>query len=217
MTDGATVTELIAIRHGQTEWNLEGRHQGQMDSDLSVLGVRQALALARRLVKVPFHAIYSSDLLRALHTAEYIARKTGHSIRVDRRLRERHFGIFHGLTVAEIRVRYPNEYLQFRSGDPDYVIPDGESVRQKYDRVIQCARQIVQANLGRRVIVVTHGGVLDALFRFTVGLSLSIPRRFRLLNAGLNTFLIVNGAWTLGTWGDVGHLRDMEPQDEGGG
>jgi len=208
------VTELILIRHGQTVWNLQGRHQGHVDSDLSELGVRQARAVAERLAILPFSALYSSDLKRAYHPAKFIARKTGHSILVDPRLRERNYGIFRGLTLGEIQARYPAEYARFRSGDPDYVVPEGESARQKFDRAVECLQAIVRANLGRRAVVVTHGGVLDAAFRYAVGLPLSIPRRVKLYNASLNTFFVHGKTWMLGTWGDTHHLREMETIDE---
>ncbi len=209
------VTELVVIRHGETVWNLEGRHQGHLDSDLSELGVRQAQAVAGRLAKMSFSALYSSDLKRAFHTAEYIARNTGHSILLDKRLRERNYGIFRGLTLNEIQEKYPEPYTHFKSGDPDYLIPEGESGRQKYDRVLECVKEIVKNQEGQRVVIVTHGGVLDSLFRHTVGLGLSDPRHYKLYNVSLNTFFVYDGVWMLGTWGDITHLTEMETMDEG--
>jgi len=209
-----TVTELIIIRHGQTAGNLENRHQGHLDSDLNELGIRQAQAIATRLATVSFDALYSSDLTRAYHTAQYIAQKTGHAILVDPRLRERNYGVFRGMTLREIQQKYPQEFAFFQSGDPDYAIPEGESSRQKYERTIQCMTQIVSTHLGRRVVVVTHGGVLDAVFRYTVGLPLSIPRRFKLFNASLNTFLVYGRIWMIGTLGDICHLKDVSTTDE---
>ncbi len=209
------VTELVVVRHGETVWNLEGRHQGHLDSDLSALGIRQAKAIADRLGKISFSALYSSDLKRAFHTAQYIAQKTGHSILVDRRLRERDYGIFRGMTLEEIQKKFPEQYIHFRSGDPDYVIPEGESGRHKFDRVLECVQEIIKAHEGRRVVIVTHGGVLDALFRHTVGLGLSIPRHYKLFNVSLNTFFVYDGVWMLGTWGDISHLTEMETMDEG--
>jgi 2,3-bisphosphoglycerate-dependent phosphoglycerate mutase len=208
------ITELVVIRHGETVWNQERRHQGHLDSDLSELGVRQAKAVAGRLAKLSFAALYSSDLKRAFHTAQYIAKITGHSILLDKRLRERDYGIFRGMTLEEIQEKFPKPYVRFKSGDPDYVIPEGESGRQKYDRVIECVREIVKAHEGRRVVIVTHGGALDALFRHTVGLELSIPRRYKLFNVSLNTFFVQDGTWSLGTWGDIGHLTEMETIDD---
>ena len=97
-------TELILLRHGETEWNSAGRLQGHLDSALSPEGLRQADLLAARLSSVSFHALYSSDLGRALETARRIATRTGHSILQDWRLRERGLGVFEGLTRDEARV-----------------------------------------------------------------------------------------------------------------
>jgi len=212
--DNVKTTELIIVRHGQTVWNQEGRHQGHLDSDLSELGVQQAQAIANRLANVSFAALYSSDLKRAYHTAQYIAQKTGHTITADQRLRERNYGIFRGLTITEIKEKFPAEFSAFKSGDPDYVIPEGESTRQKYDRTMQCMLQIVTTHLGRRVVIVTHGGVLDAVFRYTLGLPLSIPRRFKLFNASLNTFTVYGRVWMIGTLGDICHLRQISTNDD---
>ncbi|MFA5865214.1 MAG: histidine phosphatase family protein [Phycisphaerae bacterium] len=208
------VTELIVVRHGQTAWNIQGRHQGHLDSDLSETGIRQAKALADRLSKLSFTAFYSSDLKRALHTAEYIAQKTGHPILADPRLRERNYGIFRGMTVHEIQLQYPDEYGHFISGDPDYVIPEGQSARQKFEAAVQCAKEIVKGHVGERIVIVSHGGVLDALLRHTCGIALSIPRRFKMYNASLNTFFIDDGIWKLNTWGDICHLKGIDTSDD---
>jgi probable phosphoglycerate mutase len=95
--------KLICIRHGETQWNVEGREMGQLDSPLTPLGLRQAEAIADRLGKLEFDALYSSDLGRAVQTAEAIASRCGRDIRLDAGLRERNMGIFQGLTLEEMR------------------------------------------------------------------------------------------------------------------
>ncbi len=200
-------TELIVVRHGETLWNCEGRLQGHMNSDLTPLGIQQAKAVAERLSKINFVALYSSDLNRALHTAEFIADRTRHKIITDSRLRERKLGIFESLTHDEILERYPQEYVRVRSGDPDYVCPEGESLQQKFDRTTSCVMEIVARHVGHRVVIVTHGGVLDDLFRLAIGIPLGRPRKFRLFNASLNFFFVQGNNWVLGTWGDISHLN----------
>src|SRR5262245_45575580 len=108
-------TRIILLRHGETVWNLEGRYQGQLDSPLSTAGVTQARALAQRLATVHFAALYSSDLGRARQTTECIADVTGHKIRADPRLRERHLGIFQGRLKPELKLSFPDEYRRFKS------------------------------------------------------------------------------------------------------
>ena len=100
-------TQLIIVRHGQTEWNLKLIRQGHLDSPLTEMGLAQARALGERLALETFTALYSSDLGRAVQTAQLIAAATGHTIVTDPRLRERHLGIFQGLNGDELREKYP--------------------------------------------------------------------------------------------------------------
>ncbi len=200
------MTRVILIRHGETLWNREGRMQGQSDSPLSATGERQAQLLAQRLRTMEFGVLYSSDLGRAHRTASSIAGETGHEVVVDARLRERHFGIFEGLTSAEIADRHPQEYPRFTSRDPDYAIPGGESARAFRERCLACLSEIAQRHAGDVVVAVSHGLVLDMIYRAALGLDLSQPRGLPLLNASLNTFFYVDGGWQALEVGDVNHL-----------
>src|ERR1700730_9268316 len=121
--------QVIIVRHGQTEWNLKGVRQGHLDSPLTDRGVAQAKALGERLAREKFTALYSSDLGRAVQTAQMIAAVTGHVIITDERLRERHLGIFQGLSGDEIRERFPEEHRLHRTVGPIYVIPGREVVQ----------------------------------------------------------------------------------------
>jgi len=207
-------TELIVVRHGETLWNAMGRQQGHLDSDLSPRGIRQAEAIAKRLASEKFEVLYASDLGRAYHTAEYIAQQTGHPITADARLRERHLGIFQGLTMAQVQERYPEAYAGFIGDDPDYVIPGGESIRQRHERIVDSAREIASRHAGQRVVIVGHGGVLMSLFRHTLGIAPAAPRRFKLFNASLNSFFVEDGVWFVGTWGDISHLACIGADDD---
>ena len=135
-------TQFIIVRHGQTQWNHRGVRQGHLDSDLTERGIAQAKALAIRLAREHFTRLYSSDLGRAVHTAQIIAASTGHEIVTEARLRERHLGIFQGLNGDEIKARYPEEHRLHRSVGPDYVIPGGESVRQQVARNVAYLTEI---------------------------------------------------------------------------
>lgn len=206
--------ELIIVRHGETVWNALGRQQGHLDSPLSPLGIRQAEAIAERLSTERFDALYTSDLGRAHATAQRIAARTGREVIVDKGLRERNLGIFQALTMEEVAARYPEEYARFKSGDPDYRIPRGESARERHERIVAAVGKIVSRHAGGRIVIVAHGGVLQSLFRHAVGLPLSAPRTFKLFNASLNTFFVENGSWKLGAWGDTNHLRAIGTQDD---
>ena len=202
------MTQLILVRHGETVWNRQGRMQGQQDSPLSDTGMRQARQVALRLKGTAFAALYSSDLGRAHQTAERIAGETGHAIITDARLRERHFGAFEGLTGAEIRSRHPVEYERFKSRDPAYAMPGGESALAFRDRCLACLGEIARRHAGDTVVVVTHGLVLDMLHRAAHAIALDQPRALELLNASLNTFRHAPGGWQAVTLGDVSHLTD---------
>jgi len=202
-------TELILIRHGETAWNRERRMQGQTDTPLSDVGRAQAQAVGRRLAQHSFAALYSSDLLRAWNTAAAIAQASGHEIRREPALRERTFGMFEGLTYDEMAQRYPAEHARFLLRDPDYAVPGGESPRQFFERSLGCLERIAAAHAGESVVVVTHGLVLDTLFRAARKLSLEERREAPLLNASLNTFQRAVDGWREIAWGDVAHLAEV--------
>jgi probable phosphoglycerate mutase len=209
-----SVCEVIVVRHGETEWNRIGRQQGHLDSPLSETGIAQAEAIAERLAGEEFTALYSSDLGRAFHTAERIAARTGREIIKDARLRERHLGIFQGLTREEAHVKHPDESERLDSGDPDYRIPGGESARARYERMVACIEEIAARHPGERIVIVSHGGALRSLFYRTVGIPLSAPRAFKLFNASINRFYFEDGAWKLATWGDISHLDGLDTIDD---
>jgi 2,3-bisphosphoglycerate-dependent phosphoglycerate mutase len=206
-------TQFIIVRHGQTQWNYRGIRQGHLDSDLTARGIAQAKALGIRLAREHFTTLYSSDLGRAVHTARIIAASTGHEIVTDAQLRERHLGIFQGLDGDQIRAKYPEEHRLHRTVGPDYVIPEGESVRQQVARNVAYLTQIAPKHLGETIVVVTHGGVLSGLFRHTFSIPFDAPRRFEFTNAGLNVFNYEKGNWFLQTWGDTSHLCEVGTLD----
>lgn len=201
-------THVIAIRHGETEWNREGRFQGHLNSALNPEGLAQARALGERLAAERFDLLLSSDLGRALQTAGAIAMRSGHEIVVEPRLRERRMGIFQGLTPAEVQARHPGEYARFRSHDPDYVIPGGESMRQFFERSVACFTGLAARHAGLTLVAVTHGGVLAMLYRHARAMPLQAARDFPLHNTGVNRFRHRLGAWELQIWGDIAHLED---------
>jgi len=202
------------VRHGETVWNTEKRHQGHLDSPLTKTGQAQGQALAERLAGFNLQAIYSSDLMRALDTARLIDPHRQLPIQSDTRLRERHFGIFQGLTLEEVRLRYPFEYERHQSHDPDYVIPGGESLRQFYRRTTEAFAELVGRQEEGTILAVTHGGVLVNQFKHVLDIPLEAHRRFSMLNTSVNIFSFSNGRWMLETWGDSQHLVDMEALDE---
>ncbi|MDY7226443.1 histidine phosphatase family protein [Hyalangium rubrum] len=206
-------TEFILLRHGETEWNSLGRLQGHLDSPLSPEGLRQADALAERLKGVSFHALYSSDLGRALETARRIGARTGHAVQPDTRLRERGVGILEGLTREEAGRRHPEVFSEYTAGGPDFIVPGGESATQRLRHAVGCLEELSARHTGARVVVVTHGGVLSSLFRHSLGIPPGTPRAFSVLNASWNQFDYQERKFRLVTWGDVNHLKDTSRDD----
>ncbi len=146
------MTTLLLARHGETDWNLERRWQGWADPPLNETGRAQARELALELRDTPFDAAYSSDLLRAHETAEIVAAPHGVPVVTDKRLREIDIGSWSGLLHTEIEERYPGG-----------VRPDGETTEQHGERVRAAVEEIARANLGRRILIVTHGGSIRVL------------------------------------------------------
>lgn len=207
-------TEFLVIRHGETAWNAQTRIQGHLDSPLNEEGLAQALLVGERLQREQFSTLYCSDLGRALQTVQPIADRTGHDIVREPRLRERHLGVFQGLTGAECEARYAQDYARFKSRDPDHVVPGGESIRQLFERVSSIFRELAARHPDERIVVVTHGGVLDALHRFAGNVPLEQARAFSIYNASLNIIVCEDQRWSIARWGDITHLtRDAALDD----
>ena len=210
MTDGlqqSEPTRIILIRHGETAWNSEKRIQGQIDIDLNAVGVEQAEAAACRLATLPFAALYSSDLLRARHTAERIGALLEMAPLLLPEFRERRYGCFEGLTYEDAERDYPADYAAFEARIPDYAFPaGGESLLQFHARVTAGLGELARRHGGQRIAIVTHGGVLDIVNRFVRGNPLQAARDFLIPNAGLNWVALEDGRWSLTSWGETGHL-----------
>jgi probable phosphoglycerate mutase len=157
------LTELWLIRHGETDWNLEGRLQGQADPPLNATGWRQAEQLADRLAGQDIEALYSSDLLRARQTAGVIGRRLRLSPCLDRRLREVNHGEWDGMLTADVKARYAARWASRLASPLDVPPPGGETVLQVARRAAAAADSIARAHPQVRVAVVSHGLALAAL------------------------------------------------------
>jgi probable phosphoglycerate mutase len=206
-----TRTRLCLIRHGETAWNAEGRVQGQTDVPLSEVGRAQAHAVARALTALAgdrFAALYASDLTRVTQTAAPAAEALALPVKLDARLRERHYGIFETLTYVEAKARFPEDYLRFKLRDPDYDFESGESLRRFHARSIECLSALVARHAGESILVFTHGGVLEMAYRHATGKPLASPRDFEIPNAALNRIEAGAQGWSVEAWADRSHLED---------
>ncbi len=202
-------TRLIAVRHGETAWNVDTRIQGHRNIALNNTGLLQAARVAQALADEAVDAIYASDLLRAWQTANAIAFSTNSALTAEPGLRERGFGSFEGKTYAEVEATWPEESLRWRKRDPDWAPPGGESLLAMRSRVEQTVQRLAQRHVGGQIVLVAHGGVMDQLYRLATGQTLQAPRAWQLGNAAVNRLLWTPDGLTLVGWGDTRHLDNL--------
>ncbi len=198
---------LYCIRHGESTFNAEGRVQGNVDVPLSELGRRQAAAVAAACKSLSADAIFSSPLLRARQTADAIAAVLGMKVIEVPGLIEIKVGIFEGHLREELERDCPDEFAQWLSGDPDYVVPGGESRRTLMQRGRAVLESIAEQNY-KRAIIVSHGTILAAAFKAL----LKIPAElnpFTLENASLSRLELDGPRATLHALNEVAHLAGV--------
>ncbi|MBJ7262905.1 MAG: histidine phosphatase family protein [Burkholderiaceae bacterium] len=206
------MTELWLMRHGETDWNIVHRLQGWRDIGLNNTGLGQAARLADRLATEgkahTFHAAYSSDMARTVNTLAPAAARLGLPVETTPTLRERHYGSLEGLTVDELSLRAaPAAYRAWSEREIDGDVGGGETLRTFHERIVGAVDAIAQRHSGERVLVMTHGGALDIIWRYIQGISLAAKaRRARMLNASINIVQVDDTAWRVKTWGDVAHM-----------
>ena len=207
------MTELIVVRHGETDWNRQHRFQGQIDVPLNDVGRAQAARLAQRLADEAFDAVVASDLQRARATADVAA--ATHAIASEPLWREQSFGVLEGLDAPTIVERHPQLWAHWLRHDADYALPGGgESVRTFHQRVLQAVRQLALQYRGARVAVFTHGGVLDMLWRAARNAPLHGPRTCDIPNTGINRLRWRDGTLEIVQWADAAHLEGLPEQPD---
>ena len=212
------MTEIWLVRHGETPWNAERRVQGWEDIDLNETGVEQARALGRHIKKLTqagqrLDAVYTSDLKRAHSTAQTVAREVGLPVNIHKGVRERHFGVLQGLVYDEMDAHAPEAAAIWRARDPNAELPGGESLGFFYARVVEAINEIAARHVGQCVMVVSHGGAMDIIWRHANQVSLQAPRQAPLLNASLNRLNVSPQGWSVIRWGDVDHLANGTQND----
>jgi len=206
----AVATRLVVIRHGETDWNVGSRIQGHTDIALNARGRWQAQRTAEALAGEAFEAVYTSDLARAADTAAALAARTGAPLRLHLGLRERSLGVFEGLDIEAILRRWPEPARAWRQRDPDFGPEGGETLIAFYTRSVAVLHGLAARHPGGQIAVVTHGGVLDSLYRAAAGVELRAPRTWRVSNAAINRLLAVGGVLSLVGWADDAHLALAE-------
>jgi probable phosphoglycerate mutase len=200
---------LIAVRHGQTESNATRRYVGQSDSPLTPVGREQVARLKERFASVTFDAVYSSDLGRALTTAQALTEPHGHPIVQDPRLRERDYGEFEGRIYDDVRAEHPELYAALDRFSTTTPMPGGESVDEVFARVGSFCDNLMADPPGENVVLVAHGGVVRALLGTLLDLPFRAVRWARCENTSVSVFEYEGGMWCLDRWNDTCHLFGM--------
>ncbi|WP_310627282.1 histidine phosphatase family protein [Limnohabitans sp.] len=215
------MTDFLLIRHGETAWNRELRFQGQLDVPLNHMGLQQAQRLKIRMAQVlgewqvqgrlPTRLI-SSDLQRAQQTAQPVAEVLGHPCILNAGLREQCYGMFEGMRSPDIQAQHPEAWQRWLAFDADVAVAGAETTRAFHTRVMMALQDLALQYAGEHVVVVTHGGVLDMVWRHAQALSLNGPRVCDIPNAGLNQVAWHDGALHIQVWADAAHLADLPEQ-----
>lgn len=205
------MTELILIRHGETDWNRRQCFQGHLDVPLNERGLAQAERLGARLAAERIDALVVSDLMRTRQTAAPLAGQAKLVPSYTPTLREQAFGILEGLTFDDIRIKHPAEFALWAKHEPDYALPGGAESRTLFHRRVIAALQLLATqHSGQRLAVVTHGGVLDMVWRTAKGLSLQGARECAIPNTGINRVQLKDGGgFEILGWADDEHVRDL--------
>ncbi|MFN8452625.1 MAG: histidine phosphatase family protein [Anaerolineae bacterium] len=203
-----TVKRIVLIRPGETEWNRQGRWQGWVSIPLNDLGRRQATALANFIRHIGMGALYTSDLKRALETAECLAQPLGFTPIPDPRLRERNIGLWQGLTLDEMRAWYPDEYATMLSDIDGYRIPGGESRNDVRARVTKALNDILKQSSSETVGILSHTTAIKVLLGDLIpGYN---PLEVDLDNTSVTTIHRRGDQWELVAVDDVMHLENLE-------
>ncbi len=204
----AQATRILAIRHGETLWNVDSRIQGHLNIGLNDTGRWQAERLGMALKDEPMAAIYASDLSRAHDTALAVSRHTGVPVQPEPGLRERSFGEFEGRAFAEIEKELPEQAQRWRQRDPTFTPAGGESLLMLEARVLSVASRLAAQHPGEQIALFAHGGVMDILYRAATRLDLQAARTWALGNTAINRLLWSPEGFSLVGWADVQHLSD---------
>ncbi len=206
------MTELILVRHGETDWNRELRFQGHVDVGLNAIGLEQARRLASRLAAEPAHRVYASDLLRARQTAQPVAQQLRMKSVAVPALREQSFGIVDGMRVDDIKAQHPQAWEGWLQFQEDFCMPGGETTREFHARVMDAVHRLAADHRSETLVVVTHGGVLDMIYRTARSLGLAGPRQSEIPNAGVSRVRVRETGVDIISWADTSHLADLPPQ-----
>ena len=208
-------THICFIRHGETSWNAKRRMQGHIDIPLNTAGMGQAKRLANALTqtKYSFDAIYSSDLERAVHTANAVANALSLAVQTTPQLRERNVGQLQGLLLSEAPVLFPEIWQSHIARELDHDLGGGESIRAFHQRMQGVLELLLRQHRGQSILAVSHGGSLDMIYRIVTQQALDAERVAVVPNTSLNWITHDGSAWSIQRWADTSHLSESALDD----
>ena len=198
---------LILVRHGQTDWNVNGRYMGWTDEALNKEGVRQAERVAQRLDRWPISAVFSSPLKRAVRTAEIVAGRHSLPVQTIEELGEMRVGAWEGMFAGDIAAKYPELWKTWRANPGDFRMPGGESLGEVRERTVRAFGRIMDKSEGRMVLAVTHDVVVRLLVAHSLSVSVDIYRRLEVGNASITVIERDGEKLRLRVLNDTGHLE----------
>ena len=204
------ITRFCLVRHGETDWNVARRLQGHTDIPLNQHGIVQAMQMAKALkaIDLQFDVLYSSDLQRAANTAVAIEERFGTKAIIDQQLRERHLGALQGLTTEEGPHLKPDLWAIHMSRNLDHSLEGGESIKQFAIRIHTALENIRIQHAGKTILLVSHGGALDMMYRLASSQSLESEKAVAVPNASLNWISHNGSSWQVDKWADISHLEN---------
>ena len=207
----STITRICFARHGETDWNAERRMQGHIDIPLNSHGQVQAQRLAQSLQHAghTFDHLYSSDLQRAADTAKQVSNALELSITIDPIFRERHVGVLQGLRLDDAPHEVPDVWQAHLARDIQHDLGGGESIQAFHERAQRALATLLAAHAGQTILVVSHGGTLDMMYRIATKQALDQARVAVVPNTSLNWIAFDGKAWSVERWADTDHLSTL--------
>jgi len=203
-------TEIFLIRHGETIWNTKKLIQGQLDSPLTDSGIHQSNLLSQRMKKINPDIIYTSDLKRAVDTANIINQHIEKDIVEISGIRERHWGVFQGANWPKIKKFFPTQYKYYRNDSKNYMIPNGESYNQVTKRTMDSIVDIIENHKNQKIVIVTHGGIISPLIRALLCIPYETHRKFMISNTSITKLVYNDFGFSIAYLGDIAHLEEEE-------
>ncbi|NLV88588.1 MAG: histidine phosphatase family protein [Tissierellia bacterium] len=203
------MTRLYLIRHGQSEWNILSKVQGQKDARLTDLGREQAKKIGKRLIDEDIDIIYSSDLSRALETAEIISSIINKPVIESREIREINFGLWEGLTLEEIQDKYAEEYLIWMKSPDKLTLEGAETLESLKNRVMPFVDKIITENKNKNIAIVSHSASLKIIILNLLGIGNGFYKNISLRNVSLSIVECRKYNNVLTLLNDTSHLKEL--------